>query len=1058
MSRKRHCSVCNDIFDPEDFNDKRRHDTECPPLRRRKILQKKIRNETKSQRMLGYYGNENFNINYDCVVVENSSLGDGAYTSKMTRGISSNQVSEFQKGYQEFIDNTNEDINDESNNTDSRSFDFDMRIENDISNEMFSSSSTSHVGSNSLNIEGSTTTSLQVASMVPPPEEPHQTHMTDIMSTSLCTIKSQHSTFGEGIFFSSSERKYLRLMEILAKINAPNYVFDKIVKWALRLQKQDLDIPMSRDFLIKNTASKFGLRDLFPTVSKLVLPSGNSVTVTKFNFMTSLYSLLTCEKLMRPENLVCGNNIFKRFSIDPNSHCFEDVHTGQWYVDTQFRFCRTENDMVLPIILYIDKTYVKSKPAEPISFSLGIFKRHIRNDPSAWRNLGMIPGKLGDLVPNKDKFPRSKLAEIRLNDWHAVCNFLLSDLKAAQKLGGIHWEFGPEFNNEKCKLHIPIMFIVGDIEGHDKICSRKSGHTNKMKAVTHSCDIRREACGDPNARCRYFEKDEILSLQQIVQDRNTPPEEKNDAILKLNHFGFYSDVKNAFSDMNFGASRFGVHGAVAICLMHTFKQKFPNAVSEIYFLIYSKSPSSKNRLLINRSVTKLVPWVLRQSYRGHPSLHSFSESLLKPKYSLSAQEKFARVFALFLFSMTTYGWNAPVSSTYTQCKNGNQIKLRISLIEDTISIFYLMSCKSFRIQDIDKGKSEVKKYLTKFKQCIEFFEFEPEYESEDNRSDDDSLIADGESDEDEEEEKLKVDRCRFPKFHYLLHVLDMIVRFGSSQNFDGGMNESHHKYLTKAPGQRTQAKTDKFDEQTSTNLVSKIVLDKAFNSLRRNDLTNLNSNQNGNQNCESKEDNQGTSIHPLAAKFDVDATSVASNIRWRKKKYQYPQNLITFFSKVFKEFSQRDETVSITGFTDLCWKGKMIRAHPNYRYSEWYDWVIVKWNVYNKRNVITRSYFCPAKVLLFLKANSIFYAIIHSAEVDEKNGKPLPAARNVWKTRGSSKVCQFWTMEKDFRYVPVETFNDIAFVYSDFSDEEMTKETKFKIQIKKKDEWEYKHL
>ena len=77
----------------------------------------------------------------------------------------------------------------------------------------------------------------------------------------------------------------------------------------------------------------------------------------------------------------------------------------------------------------------------------------------------MIPGKLGDLVPNK-KFALRQ-AEMRLNDWHFVCEHILSDVKKIQKLNGLEWLlFG-----KKCCLKLPIMFIIGDIEGHDKVCS-----------------------------------------------------------------------------------------------------------------------------------------------------------------------------------------------------------------------------------------------------------------------------------------------------------------------------------------------------------------------------------------------------------------------------------------------------------------------------------------------------------------------------------------------------------------------------------------------------------
>ena len=85
-----------------------------------------------------------------------------------------------------------------------------------------------------------------------------------------------------------------------------------------------------------------------------------------------------------------------------------------------------------------------------------------------------------------------------------------------------------------------------------------------------------------------------------------------------------------------------------------------------------------------------------------------------------------------------------------------------------------------------------------------------------------------------EADVLANDECTFPKFHYLKHVIDQIVAFGSAKNFDGGCSESNHKYLTKKPGSRTQGRIDTFDEQTSYNLSAKIVLDRAFDGIQRN--------------------------------------------------------------------------------------------------------------------------------------------------------------------------------------------------------------------------------
>ena len=138
-------------------------------------------------------------------------------------------------------------------------------------------------------------------------------------------------------------------------------------------------------------------------------------------------------------------------------------------------------------------------------FTLGWFRREFRMSVDAWKSLGNIPGKLGDLIPQGD-FTKSQLGAMRLNDWHCVLRCLMSDVKQLQKQNGLHWVlFG-----QQVMLQIPIMFIIGDIEGHDKLCSRKAGHNKFMREVTRSCKVKREECGDPHIRCEYLSESEVF--------------------------------------------------------------------------------------------------------------------------------------------------------------------------------------------------------------------------------------------------------------------------------------------------------------------------------------------------------------------------------------------------------------------------------------------------------------------------------------------------------------------------------------------------------------------
>ena len=866
-----------------------------------------------------------------------------------------------------------------------------------------------------------------------------------------------------GYIHSEVEVALIKLASIVTKVNAPHYVYKSLVDWAKSTSDRSVlsTRTISYKFLVKNLASKYGIPNIFPETNNVLLPSMNAVSVTTFSFVDQLYSLLSDKELMQPKNLIYGNNIFERMNDHTPHHCYNDVESSTWFLNTQRSMCVNTHDILCPLIIYIDKTYVRAKGAEPISFTLGLWTRNIRSTPAAWRNLGMIPGKLGSLIPNK-KFPVAALGEMRLNDWHHVANHILSGLKDAQLQDGLEWEI----DGKKCRLRIPIMFIIGDIEGHDKICSRKSGHSKLMKAVTHSCKVRRHECGNPNTECVPFNTNEIKSKQDILQDHLNGMEEKDQAKADLKYLGFYGNVQNAFFDLDYGSSIYGTHGACAICLLHTFKQKFPNSVLEQYLMTFGKTTSTKGCHLINRSLPKLIKQSMRQSDRNFPRLNTFTESLLHAKFQINANEKYARMFALSMFLMTTYGWELSFSSDVSKELDPGIVRRRIELVQRTLSIYKFLVQEKFPKRLIHIGKNKVRKYMSLYKEVAEW---EGINVTECEKTVDDDITE--ELDVIGEEEILteaalvtKGDKCTFPKYHYLVHVLSLIERFGSALNFDGGSCESNHKYLTKAPGTRTQGRLDTFDAQTSFNLSAKIVLDKAFRNLNFDTSFGVSNNFNA-VNDEGEECLPGISTHTHSSHFYIFDYNGGAQITWKaglvSPKEEFPKLAIEALHRhiVLPGWEQS----VITGFTCLNWNGNIIRAHPSYRSgNHWYDYVIVTWE--GMRGQTAVNYTCPARVYMFLNVCSHptmddgMYAIVHSTAVCQRNPqKPTLAARTIWNSRGKSDMFRFWEKEKTCQCVPVASIESLAFVYKDYSDEDMTIETGYVIEAKPMSEWVAQH-
>ena len=834
-----------------------------------------------------------------------------------------------------------------------------------------------------------------------------------------------------GTTLSRREKKHMELAGILYKANTPDYVYPLVLDWAQTLKQDDLLHRIRLETLILRLASLMNLESLYPLTQKLHLPSGNIVAVTKFAFTTQLHSLLSDPDLMKAENLIYGEDIFRREGPRTQDHKLTDVNSGTWFYDTQQQVCVTNRDVLCPIIIYIDKTFVKSKPCEPVSFTLGIFKREVRNSPRAWRNLGLIPGMISELVP-VGRFHNSRIGERRLNDWHFILNYILTDLKAVQRNGPLNWEmFG-----QSCRLHVPIMYVTGDIQGHDKLCARKGGHGPLMIGVTHSCNIKRTECSNVEHECHYLTTNEVKSLQDQCQNLELNGDVRKEAKKKLDELGFYSSVKNGIADADFGASNYGIHGAVAICLLHTIKQKYPDEVLDFYITTFGASRGTSGVNALNLAIPKLLGQCQRQSDRTLPKTTSFLTTFINPKYTLTANEKLSRTFALLLFCMTTYGWNHTMCPKNQRYKNKDLAKKKIKLIEYTITIYRFLYQKAFPWSNRNSGKSIVMAFMHLFQDvanhCVDHNE----------RNGD--------------------DYCTFPKFHYLKHIIDLIIRFGSAMNFDAGESEANHKYITKAPGLRTQARIDVFDEQVSKRFCNKIVLDRALNENKIRQSTFGASKRKDDTTFDGTNDNDDIYIDKNSSKFELLRGNNTIEPKWSISRERKGKAQPIFDEEVLAHVGNHiPGTNVISGFTCLRWKGNIIRAHPSYRKKEWYDWVNIQWYCEQKDDF----YICPAQIYMFLELKDIpddyytdgIWCVVRSTYMDERRFKPHQDAMNIWKERGKSDLFKYWTMEDTLRLVKISSISSVSFVYKDYSDIDMSERTPFVIEVATMSDWDSVH-
>ena len=351
------CHSCGHVYDPYNAIERKEHDRNCDSTERKSRIKAMVRDEKEQLRRRCYSTNQGKDdmISTSAIQIDPSMLGSGSYTAKITQGVSSREIEEFRNSYGSkrnvVLSNAMEGSK-SGNNTQNKRRRIETESGNDLKSysEVHNDSDTSEANLSSTTgtksvmnrvNESSTTTGSKEAAL-------HSTEticvhqnagpMFDangipISSKSLFTLRSRQKV--QSLNFSDSEMKYIELMHLLSSINAPRHAFDKFVAWGRSLKKDDLSTPCSREKLISTTAEKFSLNKLLPTTHLLLLPSGNTVRVTKFCFMTNLFSLLSEEKLMQPSNFIFGEDILRRYDTNkPNDHRYGEINTGLWYANT----------------------------------------------------------------------------------------------------------------------------------------------------------------------------------------------------------------------------------------------------------------------------------------------------------------------------------------------------------------------------------------------------------------------------------------------------------------------------------------------------------------------------------------------------------------------------------------------------------------------------------------------------------------------------------------------------------------------------------------------------
>ncbi len=649
----------------------------------------------------------------------------------------------------------------------------------------------------------------------------------------------------------------IKLFKILQKANAPLYLYDEIHKFIKHtypimkiLNKKQIK-KRKRLLEILYTTILNGSEDIrenhlefnmFPIMKKATLAESSiEFHVATFDIKSIIVSLLIDPLIMRDNNLLIDDPAYLR-PMEHHHQIYDDIHTGYWFRNAHNHLCKSENDLLCPLIFFIDGVSLdkmQKQTLEPVSFTLGIFKRNARNSNNFWRILGYIPNveKMFNFKYTKEQINKYSLKK---KHYHQLLNVIFEDLDKLQKNGGLKWTFK---NGKTYTLKFPIMYIIGDALGLDKLCNRKLTYTPTKTFMTgccRDCNSVYKHCHDPDYICHYHNTSTIQQLPEKLKD-----------ILS-----FIPNKLNALTKLCFGGDKCGLLGC---CPPEPLHQWYLGIIELIIDYFWSRI-TTKTRDYLDVVIRGIALECYRQSDREMPSIHQFKNGLMKEK--LTGMERYGQLFVLFLAFLPTkvrekivqLDNNSP--NRYTKINNnekiihpkiintGNKFDKWLLLFQNMISITSWLKLEQVPASDINKSINVTLKqddYIfsqEKFDNNGDINENEKYIKSIMDNID---IINDGTCNNNKSSTSYvttkisksnkylrefirqihrtvpEVDMKRFQrlKVHHTLHYDDYIAKNGCVANFNGATNEEHMKSQVTHPGKHTQRRIKTLCIQTA---------------------------------------------------------------------------------------------------------------------------------------------------------------------------------------------------------------------------------------------------
>jgi len=324
------------------------------------------------------------------------------------------------------------------------------------------------------------------------------------------------------------------LLCLLTENHLPKRMYSALMEWAHYASEKRYDFtnaPMYQTVLCRMIRKYMYVSGGPPTSEIVRVPDHAPMHVYRFDFLKQVTRLLSSHDLM--ESSLWGYN--PQVHADTGERVYAEMNTGDYwklgqdYIESRVSHLRlTERDelphRLCPVIIFIDSTLVDRigrLKVEPVLCSIGNISGSKRSAASSWFILGLIP-------PNPKSSKEVELDRKSVHTRHLQARYYQSCVKSIfkelleiDKMESGHKMWVP--SQGWMWVHFKLSLIIGDTEGHDKVCCHYCSYSSNIQRMSRDCNIPQSLGDNPNAQCEFIRmediKDEVRECTLILTER-----------------------------------------------------------------------------------------------------------------------------------------------------------------------------------------------------------------------------------------------------------------------------------------------------------------------------------------------------------------------------------------------------------------------------------------------------------------------------------------------------------------------------------------------------------